>query len=64
MVAALFVFVLVSGSIIGAYYAANWLPGFLAARKLERRLQDVSFGASDSETKDDSSIGGILIAAA
>jgi len=56
MVAALFVFILVSGGIIGAYYAATWLPGFLAARKLERRLHDVSFGAADPEVKDDSSI--------
>ena len=56
MVAALFVFILVSGSIIGAYYGATWLPGFLAARKLERRLHDVSLGAADPEVKDDSSI--------
>jgi tight adherence protein B len=56
MVAALFVFVLVSGSIIGAYYAATWLPGFLAARKLERRLHDVSMGGDDLDVKDESSI--------
>jgi tight adherence protein B len=56
MVAAFFVFVLVTGSIIGAYYGAMWLPGFLAARKLERRLHDVSFGTGDAEVKDDSSI--------
>ena len=56
MVAALLVFILVSGSIIGAYYGATWLPGFLAARKLERRLHDVSLGAADPEVKDDSSI--------
>jgi tight adherence protein B len=56
MVAALFVFVLVSGSVIGAYYAATWLPGVLAARRLERRLHDVSFGAADADAKDDSSI--------
>jgi len=56
MVAALLVFILVSGSIIGAYYGATWLPGFLAARKLERRLHDVSLGATDPEVKDDSSI--------
>jgi tight adherence protein B len=56
MVAAFFVFILVSGSIIGAYYAATWLPGFLAARKLERRLHDVSFGTPDADVKDDSSV--------
>jgi tight adherence protein B len=56
MVAALFVFVLVSGSIIGAYYAAAWLPGVVAARRLERRLHDVSFGAAETDPKDDSSV--------
>ncbi|HET6957350.1 MAG TPA: type II secretion system F family protein [Vicinamibacterales bacterium] len=42
MFLAFLVFVVVSGSIIGGYYAATTLPGVLAARKLDRRLQDVS----------------------
>jgi len=42
MFLAFLVFIVVSGSIIGGYYAATTLPGVLAARKLDRRLQDVS----------------------
>jgi tight adherence protein B len=42
MLLALAVFILVAGSIIGAYYAATSLPGVLAARRLNQRLQDVA----------------------
>jgi len=56
MLAALFVFVLVAGTIIGVYYAAMWLPGYLAAQRLDRRLHDVSFGAADGDAKDDSTV--------
>ena len=42
MFLALIVFIAVSGSIVGAYYAATALPAILAARRLDRRLQDVS----------------------
>ncbi len=45
------VFVVVSGAIIGAYFAVTWLPGAMAARRLERRLQDVSFGVADNDPK-------------
>ena len=56
MLPALFVFLLVSGSIIGIYYAVTWLPGHLAARRLDQRLQDVSFGAADLDGKDDATV--------
>jgi len=56
MLPALFVFLLVSGSIIGIYYAVTWLPGHLAARRLDQRLQDVSFGAADPDAKDDATV--------
>ena len=42
MVAALAVFVLVVGLIMGGYYGLMQLPGFLAARRLDRRLREVS----------------------
>jgi len=56
MLPALFVFLLVAGSIIGIYYAVTWLPGHLAARRLDQRLQDVSFGAADPDAKDDATV--------
>ncbi len=39
MLLALAVFVVVTGSIVGAYVAFTKLPGWLAAERLERRLQ-------------------------
>jgi tight adherence protein B len=36
------IFVAVSGMLIGGYFAAAQLPGLLAARRLDRRLRDVS----------------------
>jgi tight adherence protein B len=42
MLLPLFVFVVVVGVIMGAYAAATRLPGLLAARRLDRRLRDVS----------------------
>ena len=42
MVAALAVFVLVVGLIMGGYYGLMQVPGFLAARRLDRRLREVS----------------------
>ena len=57
MLLALLIFALVTGTIIGGYYAATWLPGHLAARRLDRRLHDVSFGAAASiDAKDDATI--------
>ena len=43
------VFLLVAGSIVGGYAAVMYLPGALAARRLDRRLHDVSFDAADLE---------------
>jgi tight adherence protein B len=45
------VFVVVTGAIFGAYAAVTWLPGALAARKLQQRLQDVSFDVADTDPK-------------
>jgi tight adherence protein B len=56
MVMALLVFALVTGAIIGGYYAVMWLPGYLAAKRLDQRLHDVSFGVADSDPKDDSTV--------
>jgi tight adherence protein B len=42
MLAAAVVFVLVAGLVIGAFYGLQELPGWLAARKLDRRLREVS----------------------
>ncbi len=42
MVAAFVVFVLVTGLVMGAFYGLQQLPGYLAARRLDRRLREVS----------------------
>jgi tight adherence protein B len=42
MIAASVVFVLVAGLVLGAYYGLQQLPGYLAARRLDRRLREVS----------------------
>ena len=42
MVAAIAVFVLVVGLVMGGYYALTQLPDWLAARRLDRRLKEVS----------------------
>jgi tight adherence protein B len=47
MMLPLFVFVVVSATIFGGYFAVTLLPGIFEARKLDRRLRDVSFGAPD-----------------
>ena len=56
MVLALAVFALVTGIILGGYYVVTWLPGHLAARRLDRRLHDVSFGVTDADPKDDATV--------
>jgi tight adherence protein B len=50
------VFVLTAGTIIGAYFGLTRLPGLLAARRLDRRLRDVSAdpNAGDPQEADDS----------
>jgi tight adherence protein B len=47
MLAALVVFVLVTGVVIGAYFGLMNLPGWLAARRLDRRLREVSRPTGD-----------------
>jgi tight adherence protein B len=42
MLAALVVFLLVTGLVMGAFYGLQQLPGWLAARRLDRRLREVS----------------------
>jgi tight adherence protein B len=39
---AILVFLVVSGSVVGAYLALTHLPGFMAGRQLEQRLKDLS----------------------
>jgi tight adherence protein B len=49
MVAALMVFVLVTGAILGCYAAARAVPKLLAERRLEQRLFDVSPVVADGD---------------
>jgi len=51
MLPALIVFFVVAGSIGGAYAALVRLPGYLAARRLDRRLRDVSDEAPELDSK-------------
>lgn len=46
------IFVLVSGGIIGGYFAVTLLPGVFAARRLDRRLRDVSSDTDAADAKD------------
>ncbi|MBW8866844.1 MAG: type II secretion system F family protein [Acidobacteria bacterium] len=56
MLIALVIFLIVTGSIVGGYFAAVNLPGFLAARKLDQRLREVATPAGDVESGSDDSI--------
>ena len=56
MLIALVIFIIVTGSIVGGYYAAVNLPGFLAARKLDQRLREVATPAGESSAGGDDSI--------
>ena len=51
MLLALLVFIVVAGSIIGGYFAVSRLPGVFAARRLDRRLRDVSTDVTPSDPK-------------
>ncbi len=51
MLAALVVFLVVTGSIVGAYFAFARLPGFLAARRLDHRLREVSADTTAADLK-------------
>jgi tight adherence protein B len=56
MLLPLVVFIGVAGIILGTYYAITWLPGALAARRLDRRLQDVSMDVAPLDPKGDSTV--------
>jgi tight adherence protein B len=56
MLIALVIFLIVTGSIVGGYFAAVNLPGFLAARKLDQRLREVATPAGEVESGSDDSI--------
>ena len=45
------IFIVVAGSIIGGYFAIAYLPGYFAARQLDRRLRDVSFDDAPVDPK-------------
>jgi tight adherence protein B len=51
MVAAVIVFIVVSGLVMGAYFGAIRLPGALADRRMERRLREVSFRGETEEAQ-------------
>ena len=47
----LFVFIVVTGSIVGGYFAVTILPDRFAAKKLDRRLRDVGNGPGEDESE-------------
>jgi tight adherence protein B len=47
MLAALVVFVLVTGLVMGLFFGITNLPGWLAARRLDRRLREVSLSITE-----------------
>jgi tight adherence protein B len=49
MLISLLVFLVVTVGLIGGYAAVMHLPEYLAARRLDRRLQDVSKGVADAD---------------
>ena len=51
MLLPLVIFVVVAGSIIGGYFAITLLPGVFAARRLDRRLRDVSMETAAVDVK-------------
>ena len=48
------VFFVGAGAVVGAYYAFTALPGYLAARQLDRRLRDVTLDMSGAASPADS----------
>src|SRR5205085_3659335 len=50
------VFVFVTASIMVGYAAVTYLPGMLEARRLDRRLRDVSFDTGPSEENSEDSV--------
>jgi tight adherence protein B len=56
MLLPLLVFVLVTGGVLGAYYAVMHMPGILAARQLDRRLREVSDDVAPGDPDTDDSV--------
>jgi Flp pilus assembly protein TadB len=56
MLAAILVFILVAASVYGAFLAFGRLPGYLAARRLDNRLRDVSAGPAEAAATPDSTL--------
>jgi tight adherence protein B len=56
MLLSVLVFLIVAGGIIGGYYAVTELPGILAARRLDRRLREVSSTAGPIDDGSEDSI--------
>jgi len=52
MLLPILIFVVVTGALIAAYFGATELPGYLAARRLDRRLHDVTADAAGAASVD------------
>jgi tight adherence protein B len=52
MLLPILVFIVATGGLIAAYFAATALPGYLAARRVDRRLRDVTMDAAESSPID------------
>jgi tight adherence protein B len=55
MLAVLFMFILGAGAVVGAYYAFTTVPGALAQRRLDLRIEEVSRTKRDDD--DEASVG-------
>ena len=54
---AVFAFLVMAGTIFGGYLAVTYLPGIIAARRLDRRLRDVAMPmAEPTETDPEKSV--------
>src|SRR3954464_7348366 len=56
MLLPLLVFIVVAGAILGVYVGVTRLPGYLAAKRLERRLSDVSAPAAAATPGSDDTV--------
>jgi tight adherence protein B len=52
MLLSVLVFIVATGGLIAAYYAATELPGYLAARRVDRRLRDVTMDVAEPSSLD------------
>ncbi len=56
MAVALFVFILSVGAVLGVYFAATSIPGYLEQRQLAKRLEDVSAPVDENKEKAEASV--------